>query len=65
MALVNKSAAIMIKDNEAKLNLIGTAFDLLKNEEQQKQLSTNISKMGIPNAAERIVDEILKVSRAN
>ena len=65
MALVNKGAAIMIKDSEAKLNLIGAAFDLLKNEEQQKQLSTNISKMGIPNAAERIVDEILKVSRAN
>jgi len=65
MALVSKGAAILIKDSEAKLNLIGAAFDLLKNEEQQKQLSTSISKMGIANAAERIVDEILKVSRAN
>ena len=61
MALVNKGAAIMIKDSEAKLNLIGGAMDLLKNEEQQKLLSANISKMGIPDAAERIVDEILKV----
>jgi UDP-N-acetylglucosamine--N-acetylmuramyl-(pentapeptide) pyrophosphoryl-undecaprenol N-acetylglucosamine transferase len=65
MALVNKGAGIMIKDSEAKLNLIGAAFDLLKNDEHQKQLSANISKMGIANAAERIVDEILKVSRAN
>ena len=64
MALVSEGAAIMIKDSEAKLNLIGTAFDLLKNETQQKQLSAAISKMGIPDAADRIVDEILKVSKS-
>lgn len=63
MALVNRNAAIMIKDDEAKLNLIGAAFDLLQDESVQKQLSTNIRKMGIPNAAERIVEEILKVCR--
>ena len=64
LALVNKKAAIMIKDDEAKLNLIGVAFDLLKNKSLQKELSTNIKQMGIPNAAERIVEEILKVCRA-
>jgi UDP-N-acetylglucosamine--N-acetylmuramyl-(pentapeptide) pyrophosphoryl-undecaprenol N-acetylglucosamine transferase len=64
MALVNKGAAIMIKDSEAKLSLIGAAFDLLKNDAQQKQLSAAISQMGIPNAADRIVDEILKVSKS-
>ncbi len=61
MTLVNRKAAIMIKDEEAKLNLIGTAFDLLKNEPLQKELSENIKKMAIPDAADRIVDEILKV----
>ena len=65
MALVNKGAALMIKDSEAKLNLVGTALDLLKNETLQKQLSVAINKMGIPDAADRIVDEILKVSKAN
>ncbi len=65
MALVNKGAAIMIKDSEAKLNLIGAAFDLLQNNAQQKQLSDNISKMGIAHASERIVDEILRVSKVN
>ena len=65
MALVNKGAAMMIKDSEAKLNLIGAAFDLLQNEAQQKQLSGNIAKMGIANASERIVDEILRVSKVN
>ncbi len=62
LALVNKKAALLIKDDEAKLNLIGAAFDLLKNEPLQKELSANIKQMAIPNAAERIVEEILKVA---
>lgn len=61
MALVNKNAAIMVKDDEAKLNLIGAAFDLLANETDRKMLSENIRKLAIPDAAERIVDEIFKV----
>ncbi len=61
LALVNRKAAIMIKDDEAKLNLIGAAFDLLNNETLQKELSTNIKQMAIPNAAEKIVEEIMKV----
>ncbi|MCX6199645.1 MAG: undecaprenyldiphospho-muramoylpentapeptide beta-N-acetylglucosaminyltransferase [Bacteroidetes bacterium] len=61
IALVNKKAALLIKDDEAKLNLIGAAFDLLKNESLQKELSANIKQMAIPNAAEKIVEEILKV----
>jgi UDP-N-acetylglucosamine--N-acetylmuramyl-(pentapeptide) pyrophosphoryl-undecaprenol N-acetylglucosamine transferase len=61
MSLVNRKAALMIKDDEAKLNLIGAAFDLLKDEPLQKELSANIKQMAIPNAADRIVEEILKV----
>jgi hypothetical protein len=36
MALVNKQAALMVKDDEARLNLIGLAYDLLDNENLQK-----------------------------
>ena len=61
LALVNRKAAIMIKDDEAKLNLIGAAFDLLQNKSLQKELSANIKQMALPNAAENIVKEILKV----
>lgn len=61
MALVNRKAAILIKDSEAKVNLIGAAFDLLNNDSLQKELSQNIRTLGIPNSAERIVEEILKV----
>jgi UDP-N-acetylglucosamine--N-acetylmuramyl-(pentapeptide) pyrophosphoryl-undecaprenol N-acetylglucosamine transferase len=63
MALVNKQAAIMIKDSEAKLNLIGAAFDLLNDKTLSEKLSKNIKAMAITNAAERIVDEILKVAK--
>ncbi len=65
MALVNKKAAIMIKDAEAKFNLIGAAFDLLQNDALQKELGRNIAAMGIANATERIVDEILKAANAD
>ncbi len=61
MALVNHRAAIMVKDSEARLNLIGAALDLLKDEEKRRELSANIKQMGIADAAERIVDEILNV----
>lgn len=64
MALVNRKAAILIKDSEAKVNLIGAAFDLLGNDVLQRELSTNIKSMGIPDSAERIVEEILKVCKA-
>lgn len=63
MALVKKEAAIMIKDSEAKVNLIGAAFDLLNDEVACRKLSANIKAMAITNAAERIVDEILKVAK--
>jgi len=63
MALVNKHAALMIKDSEAKLNLIPAAIDLLNNETELNTLSSNIKQMAITNAADRIVDEILKVAK--
>lgn len=62
-ALVEKNAAILIKDEEAKPNLIPAAIDLLKDEARMRLLSENIKKMGIPDAAERIVDEIIRVAK--
>ncbi|HRG89062.1 MAG TPA: undecaprenyldiphospho-muramoylpentapeptide beta-N-acetylglucosaminyltransferase [Chitinophagales bacterium] len=64
MALVNKHAAIMIKDDEARLNLIGAAYDLLENTKLKAELSENIKKMAIADAAGRIVNEIYKVVKA-
>lgn len=61
MALVKEEAAILIKDSEAKLNLMPAAIDLLADADKMRTLSTNIKKMAITNAAERIVEEIMKV----
>jgi UDP-N-acetylglucosamine--N-acetylmuramyl-(pentapeptide) pyrophosphoryl-undecaprenol N-acetylglucosamine transferase len=63
MALVKNNAAIMIKDNEAKEKLMNTTLELMNDESKKKELSDNISKMAISDAAERIVAEILKVAK--
>lgn len=60
-ALVNKNAAIMVKDNEAITSLFPIAFSLAEDVEKQKTLAANMQKMGIDNAAERIADEIFKL----
>lgn len=63
MALVKNSAAILVKDAEAKDKLMSAAYGLLHDEKMKRELSENISKMAISDAAERIVAEILKVSK--
>ncbi len=61
LALVEKKAAFFIENDEA-INQLGNAvIELLKNENQQKELNSNLKKLAITNADERIVDEILKL----
>ena len=60
MSLVNKSAAILIKDNQTD-SLLRTAMDLLKDENKLNNISQNAKKMGKPNASEDIVNEIFKL----
>ncbi|MCG9881687.1 MAG: undecaprenyldiphospho-muramoylpentapeptide beta-N-acetylglucosaminyltransferase [Bacteroidia bacterium] len=59
MALVTKQAALLVKDSEAKANLVPSVLNLIKNEEEQALLSKNIKGFAMPNAAELIVDEVL------
>jgi len=63
MALVNKNAAIIIKDNEAKKKLNKTIIDLLNNQKQQTELQNNISKMAFKNSADLIAEEIINMIR--
>ena len=60
MNLVNKNAALIVKDHEAKEKLVATVIDLSKNESLQQRLKNNISPMAITNADEVIATEILK-----
>ncbi len=60
MQLVNKQAALIIKDDEAKEKLVATIIALAKDDQKQEELKQNIAAFAITNADERIVDEILK-----
>ena len=59
--LVFKNAGIMIKDNEAKQKLVSATIDLVKDENKQQELISNIGKLAIRNADEVVAKEVLKV----
>ena len=59
--LVNKNAALMIKDSEAKEKLIATAIALSKDDKKQNELKENIAKLAVTNADDVIAEEILKL----
>lgn len=61
MALVEKDAAIMISDKDARLKLVDEALKLLFDEHRAKKLSENIARLAKPRATENIVDEIDKL----
>ena len=61
MSLVEKEAAIMVKNDETGEKLIPTVFELLNDERKIKEMQENIAKFARPNAADDIVNEIEKV----
>lgn len=61
MALVERQAAILVKDVDARNLLVNEAISLAGNEMKQVQLKNNIATFAMPSAAERIVEEVLKV----
>lgn len=60
-ALVDRDAAILIKDREGMEKLIDTAMELIGDEAKKQVLSTNIKAMSHPNADRDIANEILKM----
>lgn len=63
MALVNKDAAIYVKDSEAPAVLIDKAISIANNEQKLNELSNNIKKLGYKNSADVIADEVVKLAR--
>ncbi|MFC2151275.1 undecaprenyldiphospho-muramoylpentapeptide beta-N-acetylglucosaminyltransferase [Bacteroidota bacterium] len=63
LALVDKKAAIIVKDLEAKEQLINTAIDLIRNEKLINILSDNIKGMALRDSAKIIAEEVLKLSK--
>ena len=63
MALVDKNAALYVKDADAPDSLLQLAVDTVTDDEQLAQLSENIKKLGKPNSADVIADEVLKIAK--
>jgi UDP-N-acetylglucosamine--N-acetylmuramyl-(pentapeptide) pyrophosphoryl-undecaprenol N-acetylglucosamine transferase len=61
MSLVNKLAAVLVKDNEAISNLGAKSLELINNKVLRDELSNNIAALGKPNAANDICEEVLKL----
>ena len=61
MALVNKDAAILVKDAEAAEKLMPTACSLIENEERIALLEKNIAALAKTDAAMTIAEETYRV----
>ncbi|MCB0539954.1 MAG: undecaprenyldiphospho-muramoylpentapeptide beta-N-acetylglucosaminyltransferase [Bacteroidetes bacterium] len=59
MALVEKNAAILIKDIDANEKLVPEVLKLLANKNKQEELSKNIKLFAKPNAAKEIAQKVL------
>ncbi|MBK9590690.1 MAG: undecaprenyldiphospho-muramoylpentapeptide beta-N-acetylglucosaminyltransferase [Crocinitomicaceae bacterium] len=65
MALVQKNAAVLVKDIDAKNQLVDKTIELLNDQSACADLSKNIKTLAIPDAPERILKEIEKLIAAD
>ena len=63
MSLVNKDAALIVKDSEAKEKLVSMIIELALDDAKQSELKRHISELAIKNADQRIAEEILNLVR--
>jgi len=61
LALVDKQAAIYVKDSEAMEQLMTIALDTVTDTDKLSTLSENIEKLAFPNSATVIAKEVLKL----
>ena len=64
LALVNKQAALYVKDVEAAKILLPLAIDTAKDDAKLQSLHENILKMALPNSAEIIAKEVIKLAHS-
>ena len=63
LALVNKDAALYVKDAEAPALLMPLAIDTVKDDAKLQTLSENILKMALPDSAEIIAKEVVSLAK--
>ena len=61
LALVDKKAAIYVKDVDAMKHLVPVALETVTDAEKLKTLSENIAKLALPDSATIIAKEVLKL----
>lgn len=62
LALVDKEAALYVKDSEAQEKMLATAIDAVNDAPRLRTLSENIAKLAFYNSADRIADEVLALA---
>ena len=62
LALVNNEAALYVKDREADKLLLPMAIDTVQDKAKLKSLSENILKMALPDSADIIAKEVIKLA---
>ncbi|MBO7233629.1 MAG: undecaprenyldiphospho-muramoylpentapeptide beta-N-acetylglucosaminyltransferase [Paludibacteraceae bacterium] len=62
MALVNKGAAILVKDADAVAQLVDVALKVMNDEQQLSVLAQNIALLAQHDSADRIADEVIALA---
>ena len=65
MALVNKDAAVLVRDADAADQLITTALDLIQDDKRLQTLHTNILKLAQKDSAKRIAEEVIALAKTH
>ena len=60
-AMVDKGAALLVKDADAQEQLINTALELLNSQEKREKMALEMKKLGITDAANRIALDALNL----
>ena len=63
LALVNKNAAVLVRDADAAEQLVPTALELINDKNRLEQLHTNVLKLAQTDSAKRIAEEVIKLAR--
>lgn len=61
LALVQKDAALYVKDADAPAQLVSLALQTVADDAKLQSLSEHIARLAMPDAAERIAKEVLKL----
>ncbi len=63
MALVNKDAAVLVRDAEAADKLVDTALALIQDDRKLIELRKNILTLAQPDSARRIAEEVIRLAK--